>query len=390
MASIRAERGHLFLDFRWKGVRCREWTGRLDTPGNRVNLKKLVRQIDGEIAGGTFDYVRHFPNGSRQDVFAPPSSSSTVTNTPPTFAEHARSWLEHRRPWLAGGTQYDYERILEVHLIPYFAERPVSAIRLEEVEGLVRILKQRPGTKAPLLSNRRINMILQVLRLCLDRAAQHGWLRENPARAIAKLKEGRTDIDPLSLEEVKALLSHLPDDRWRRYFTVACFTGLRPSEQIGLRWTAIDWSTTPPHLIVRCGVTRRGGVSRPKTDSSYREIPMLPLVERALQAQRPDSQLRSEWVFPSERGGHLDITNLRERIWRPTLRRARLRERTLYQTRHTFATVTLASGEDIGWVAHVLGHSSTEMVIRHYHKFIPNLTRRDGSAVAELISRAGL
>ncbi len=117
---------------------------------------------------------------------------------------------------------------------------------------------------------------------------------------------------------------------------------------------------------------------------------MLPLVERALHAQRPDSQLRSEWVFANERGGHLDITNLRERIWRPTLRRAGLRERTLYQTRHTFATVTLASGEDIGWVARVLGHSSTEMAIRHYHKFIPNLTRRDGSAVAELITRAGL
>jgi len=117
---------------------------------------------------------------------------------------------------------------------------------------------------------------------------------------------------------------------------------------------------------------------------------MLPAVERALKAQCPDSQLRSEWVFPSERGGHLDITNLRERIWKPTLRRAGLRERTLYQTRHTFATISLASGEDIGWVARVLGHSSTEMVIRHYHKFIPNLTRRDGSAMAGLIARAGL
>src|SRR5713101_9531943 len=388
MASIRSERGRLFLDFRWKGVRCREWTGRSDTPTDRAELKKLIRQIDGEIAAGTFDYAQRFPAGSRRSVFAPPSSLDV--ERPPAFSEHARTWIENRRPWLAGGTQYDYERILEVHLIPHLAQCPVSEIRVDHIERLVGLLKQKPGTKAPLLSHRRINMTLQVLRLCLDRAVQDGWLKTNPARAIAKLKEGRTDIEPFSLEEVKAFLAHLPDERWQHYFSVAFFTGLRPSEQIGLRWAAIDWQATPPHLSVRCGVTRRGGTSRPKTDSSYREVPMLPPVERALRAQRADSQLRSEWVFANERGGHLDITNLRERVWKPTLRRARLRERTLYQTRHTFATLSLASGEDIGWVAKVLGHSSTEMVIRHYHKFIPNLTRQDGSVMAALITRAGL
>jgi integrase len=388
MASLRAERGRLFLDFRWRSVRCREWTGRSDTPAGRAECKKLLRQIDGEIAAGTFDYARRFPHGLQQKRFAPPASQST--DAPAGFAAEARTWLEHRRPWLAGGTQYDYERILEAHLIPHFGDRVISTIHVDDVEQFVGVLKQKSGGKAPSLSHRRINMILQVLRLCLDRSLRHGWLKSNPARAVAKLKETRTEIDPCSLDEIKPFLAHLPNDRWRRYFTVAFFTGLRPSEQIGLRWSAIDWQANPPSIIVRCGVTRRGGTSRPKTDASYREVPMLPAVEGALKAQRADSQLRSEWVFANERGGHLDITNIRERIWKPTLRRAGLRERTLYQTRHTFATLTLASGEDIGWVAKVLGHISTEMVIRHYHKFIPNLTRQDGSVMAAMIARAGL
>jgi len=66
------------------------------------------------------------------------------------------------------------------------------------------------------------------------------------------------------------------------------------------------------------------------------------------------------------------------------------RYRTMYQTRHTFATLMLAAGEDIGWVAKQLGHSSVEMVIRRYHRFIPNLTRRDGSAATRLLDDAGL
>jgi integrase len=66
---------------------------------------------------------------------------------------------------------------------------------------------------------------------------RRGWLKDNPGRQVETLREERTDPDPFSLEEVmKLLISGLPADWPRRYFEVALFTGLRPSEQIGLRW----------------------------------------------------------------------------------------------------------------------------------------------------------
>ena len=61
----------------------------------------------------------------------------------------------------------------------------------------------------------------------------------------------------------------------------------------------------------------------------------------------------------------------------------------MYQTRHTFATLALSSCEDLGWVALMLGHTSSEMVIRRYHRFIPNLTRQDGSALSHLTEEQG-
>ena len=51
----------------------------------------------------------------------------------------------------------------------------------------------------------------------------------------------------------------------------------------------------------------------------------------------------------------------------------------MYQTRHTFASLMLSYGEDPLWVARMLGHTSTEMLYRHYGKFIRNRIRRDGS-----------
>ncbi|MFZ0447752.1 MAG: hypothetical protein WAL98_00800, partial [Desulfatiglandaceae bacterium] len=49
--------------------------------------------------------------------------------------------------------------------------------------------------------------------------------------------------------------------------------------------------------------------------------------------------------------------------------------------RHTFATISLSEGENIGWVQHMLGHSSLQMIFTKYYAWIPKKTRNDGSAM---------
>lgn len=398
MASFFAKDGYLYLDLRYRGVRCQEATRRRDTPEERVQVRRLVRQLDGELAAGTFEYRRWFPASRRAALFDAP-----VETGPPLYRDYVRRWLDDKSARLAVGTAYDWQRVVEARIIPTLGERRVSEIAVDDVEALVAALKRgevpappapagsdkrRRGRTPQKLSNRRVNIILKVLRQSLDRAVAKGWLDANPARAVDLLREERPEIDPLSLVEVRTLLSDgLQDDVERRFFTVAFFSGLRPGEEIGLRWDDVDW---PRALLAVRRTISRFGTGPTKTVAARRDVQMLPVVEQALRAQRPASELRGAWIFPNRDGGPLDGANLRERVWRRALRRAKLRGRPMYQTRHTFATLMLGAGESPAWVAHQLGHTSAEMVFRRYAKFIPNLTRQDGSAASRWLAEQGL
>lgn len=390
MATYYVRGRRLYVDLMYRGVRCQEATGLVDSQDNRAEARRRARQIDGEIAGGRFDYARWFPRGKRGHLFAAPGDEG-----PTKYVAHVRQWIDEKAARVAPGTAYDQRRIIEARLIPAFGERLVSAIDVHHVEAFVAGLLTPKGEEKK-LSHRRANIILQVLRQSLDRAVRRGWLKDNPARLVDKLREEKPDIDPLSFDEVTTLLgkglvapSWTPQDvaGWRRYFTVAFFTGLRPGEQMGLRLDDLDW------IRKTIGVRRavgRFGEGPTKTVDSRRDVEMLPTVERALRAQRAAVQLRGGWLFPNRDGKPLNLTNVRERVWRPALRRAGLRYRSFYQTRHTFVTLMLGAGESPAWIARQLGHTTPEMLFRRYHRFIPNLTRRDGSAASRWLEERGL
>ena len=156
----------------------------------------------------------------------------------------------------------------------------------------------------------------------------------------------------------------------------------RSGEIHGLQWKYIDFERR--QILVRETLVR-GNVEYTKTDGSQREIAMSEPVYEALLTQRQRTG-QQDYVFCTANGAPLDNDNFTNRVWYPLLRHLGLEARRPYQTRHTCATLWLAAGENPEWVARQLGHVDTTMLFKTYSRFIPNLTRTDGSAFNALVS----
>src|SRR3546814_14591139 len=81
MAKVRTrpETGLLYLDFFYRGVRCREQTALPDTVENRRRVQALMNRMSKEIKQGLFDYATTFPGSPRAAQFAGPSASIIPT-----------------------------------------------------------------------------------------------------------------------------------------------------------------------------------------------------------------------------------------------------------------------------------------------------------------------
>ena len=159
---------------------------------------------------------------------------------------------------------------------------------------------------------------------------------------------------------------------------------MRTGEIDGLKWKYVDFEK-------RCIKVREtlvlGDEDYTKNDSSQRDIDMSAAVYNAMKEQYKATAEISEYVFCNTKGSSIDHNNVTKRVWYPLLARLKITKRRPYQTRHTTATLWLAAGESPEWIANQMGHASTEMLFKVYSRFVPNLTRKDGSAFEVLLEK---
>ncbi|MBE7635952.1 DUF3596 domain-containing protein [Sneathiella sp. P13V-1] len=385
MGSITNRNGRLYLDFRYQNQRCREKTNLMDTPANRQKLEKALNKIEAEILLDQLDYAKYFPNSKKARTFSKRARLlENQKSGTPLFTDFAETWLREKRvEWRQ--SYFDTSVInLHTHLIPYFGDKAVGMIEKADILEFRRQLSMKPGRKQnTTLSASRINHVMTPLRMILTEASDR-FEFTNPWRNIKPLKEPRVEIHPFSIEEVSLILDTVRKD-FRAYFEVRFFTGMRTSEIHGLKWKYVDFKRR--QILIREANVQRRQVDT-KTDASFRAIDMSQPVFDALKIQEKASRHLGEYVFCNTQGAPIDNSHFTKRVWYPLLRLLDLEKRRPYQTRHTTATLWLASGENPEWIARQMGHSTTEMLFRVYSRYVPNLTRQDGSAFEATLQRS--
>jgi integrase len=389
--TARKETGRLVIDFTYSGVRCREQTALSDTAANRKLLQAVVNRIKKAQVEGHFRYADFFPQSALCARFAGPAEVSRPTgdgipveaeaDPTPAFRTFAEDWLtNHAVEWRRSHVRV-LRSTIDGHLVPHFGDKPVGQIGKADILAFRNKLAEVPGRAAKGLSAKRINGILAPLRQMLAEAAElHGFT--SPAVNIKPLRVRKTDVQPFTLAEVQTLVNRVRAD-YRSYFITRFFTGMRTGEVHGLKWKYVDFER---RLILVRETFVLGEDEYTKTDSSQRDIQMSQVVFEALRVQHAATAKLSDYVFCNRAGEPLDNKNFSDRVWYPLLRHLGLAARRPYQMRHTAATLWLASGEAPEWIARQLGHANTEMLFKVYSRYVPNLTRRDGSAIDRLLA----
>jgi integrase len=368
-------------------------TGR---PTVRRQRDKWVVRVDGidTVTGnhrprqlGTFASQR-----SAQRAASSFTASGDIGSERGTVGQLVEQWVASRVD-VTGQTRMQYEWAGERIV------RDLGAIRLDQLDrdDVARWLDRLAAGGH--YARRSIQIFRNVLRAVLSEAVETGEIRRNPAarvgmpRQVAKPGLQR-EAPAWTEEEVQRFLAAISDHRWAAPIRLSVLYGLRRSELLGLRWSAVDLKKRTVRIErALVEVHGRPEWSEGKNARSRRTISIDPSTVSALAAHRKlqaEERLAagadwvdSDLVVATKTGNRLSPGNFDQTLER-LVERAGVPRLTSHGLRHTAATHMVRHAADIGEIraaADLLGHSP-DMLMRTYAHALPESI----SAVTEKIA----
>jgi integrase len=328
---FRRGNGKLYIEYRAYGKTVQKSTRLQDTPKNRALVKReVIPALQTKILMGEIGKSK-----------------------PKTFEHYSILYLKDKRHLKS------YPQITNkvAKINEYFGLMEITQVRRSDIKIWV---NDRLDINTP----KTVKEYLTDIRGIINIAIEHEHIKDNVAKDIKLPIHHKKEIEPFSPKEVKLILSKA--NVWMQYYlSIAFYTGLRTGEILGLMHSDIDLQRGV--ISVRRNITK-GMITTPKTKTSFREVPILDDLRPYIKSKLS----KSLWVFSTEDGQALKaFPGNRQNQWRKLLLECGIAYRKIYATRHTFI-VSLLKYSDLSIleIAQIAGHSSTQMIVQNYGRFI--------------------
>ncbi|ACZ12262.1 tyrosine-type recombinase/integrase [Sulfurospirillum deleyianum] len=287
-----------------------------------------------------------------------------------TLNEFAQEYFELQKTQLREHTLYRNICHYRKQILPYFGHRLLTTLTPLDLEKWQNQLLSK-------YKHSTVQRYRSILYSMFKKAFINDIIPRNPLEKVTAPKmlpnamEEEESQDPFTQDEINTIMSHATG-YMANFIKIMLSTGMRPGELVALTWTDIDFS----RKIISVNKTRlrsprsKAVVDGPvKTNAGKRSIDLFPATEKAfLEQQELTGWQKYIFLNPSNRPFYNhDVIGVN---FRNILKRSSIKERVLYNLRHTFASQLISNGADIVYVSKTLGHKDVSITLKIYTKFI--------------------
>jgi len=315
-----------------------------------------------------------------------------------TLAKWAAHWMDRIAPKdIKPRTLAGYRTVIDGYVIPVLGKKMLGKINAQDVRRLHEVMattpkdpKLRDGRELPdetvMLSSTYVLLAHNALSVMLAAAMQEGKISANPCDMVSRPRKRVTEQSALTLEQSIQLLAHLAPRADRALWATYLLTGARRGEIIGLEWDRVtdeidlSWQmqritdiTKAPDDFEYRQVKSTLYLTRPKSSSGWRVIPLVEPLKSILELHRQDAP---DGLVFREDGRPWDPDRV-TKAWKKLMVGAKLPEDVvLHGARHTTVDLLYAAGVPEDIIQAIVGHSTRQMT-RSYR------TRTDSARLNE-------
>ena len=285
------------------------------------------------------------------------------------FTDFLQQWLEVAKSTIQLTTYASYAGMMRSAILPYFLERDIRLEQLtaKDIQDFYSFQLQR-------VSANTVIHYHAVIHRALRYAVKMDLLQANPADKIERPRKEKFVGKFYDRTEVSRLFSLLEGHPLEIPIKLGAFYGLRRSEILGLRWSAIDFradTLTIQHTVTACNVDGKHleiASDTTKTKSSMRTLPLVDSF-RELLLRKQQEQVRYRKLcgrsYCTKYLDYICVNELGERLkpntlsngFRRLLEENDMRVIRLHDLRHSCASLLLAEGVPMKQIQEWLGHS---------------------------------